>query len=449
MITGHHELQRYLTRRRFLERAATVGVGSGTALALLNACGGPAGADTGITFWNLFGGGDGVRLLQMLDAFRQATPEIQLEAVTLAWGPPYYTKLAMAAAGGRPPDVAVSHMTRAPMYAAEHLLDPFDLDELAEFGITEDHFLPAIWKRGFYDGKLYALPFDTHPFVMFYNLDVCEEAGLLHTDGTLLPLEGPDALIDAFKRTQEITGAWGVSFEAMGVTPWRAHYSLYSQLGGTVLSEDGLTVTIDRAKAEQALTFLSDLTNTHKVSPPTIDYAGSVALFGSGQAAFHWNGEWEISTFLAQSGLNFSMAPFPHVYGDYKVQADSHAFILPRQLAVDPARRSASLRFIGYMLQESLTWAEGGHIPAYLPVAESSTYQALKPQSNYAGVAADTVFDPIAWFSGSGSELENQCGAAFQPVLAGQFTPQQGLDQFHAALQKLLSITPPTVMTGL
>jgi len=55
-------------------------------------------------------------MLAMLDAFRTANPDVNVEASTLAWGPPYYTKLAMAAAGAGP-DVAILHMSRLPAYA--------------------------------------------------------------------------------------------------------------------------------------------------------------------------------------------------------------------------------------------------------------------------------------------------------------------------------------------
>ena len=92
-----------------------------------------------VRYWNLFGGGDGVRMVEMQNAFREQHPEINLEAVTLSWGAPYYTKLAMAAAGGRAPEVAVAHLTRLPQYA-EDLLDPFDLDLLAEFDVRPEHF---------------------------------------------------------------------------------------------------------------------------------------------------------------------------------------------------------------------------------------------------------------------------------------------------------------------
>ncbi len=438
-----HVGMRHMTRRRFLESSIAMGAGAGAALTLLDACGSSAGASTGLTYWNLFGGGDGVRMVQMENDFSKSHPNVQLESVTLAWGAPYYTKLAMAAAGGRPPDVAVSHMTRVPIYAQENLLDPFDLNELAKIGITQDKFLPAIWERAQYNGKLYTIPLDTHPYVMYYNTDICKKAGLLAADGTLKPMEGPDAVISALKSIQKVTGSWGLALDTQDVTPWRLFYTLYSQQGGLVLSPNGRELVLDDNKALQALNFMADLTTKSKVASPTPDYGGSVALFSSGKAGFHWNGEWEVTTFQGVKNFNFSMVPFPNIFGESLAQADSHAFILPHQLSVDPVRRATALEFISFMLNNSMIWAQGGHIPAYLPVATSGAYQNLKPQSNYAEAAASAVVDPIAWFSGSASELETQAGAAFQSVLAGNFTPEQGLSQFRAALLKLLSIPPP------
>jgi multiple sugar transport system substrate-binding protein len=94
-------------------------------------------------------------------------------------------------------------------------------------------------------------------------------------------------------------------------------------------------------------------------------------------------------------------------------------------------------------MKNSLTWAEGGHIPAYQPVATSEKYKKLKPQSNYAGVADDVALDPIAWFSGSGSQMEQEATGAFLSVMSGKITPKQGIDQFRAALRKLIETPSP------
>ena len=40
------------------------------------------------------------------------------------------------------------------------------------------------------DGKQYAVPFDTHPIVLYYNKDLLEKAGLLGEDGLPKGLDG-------------------------------------------------------------------------------------------------------------------------------------------------------------------------------------------------------------------------------------------------------------------
>jgi multiple sugar transport system substrate-binding protein len=194
-----------LNRRRFVTGLLALG-----AAGLAAGCSGGdlfTGSRTPLRFWNLFGGGDGVNMLAMIDAFRQANPDVDVEAATLAWGPPYYTKLAMAAAGGRAPDLAIMHLSRLPAYAPPGLLDPIDVDLLGEFGVRPTDFPPNIWAQAQHDGRAYAVPLDTHPFVMYYNVDVCRQAGLLDADGTLRPLSGPDQLIAAFLAAKKVTGA--------------------------------------------------------------------------------------------------------------------------------------------------------------------------------------------------------------------------------------------------
>lgn len=431
-------LEQSISRRKFLYNTALIAAGG---LATASCAAYPtlgAGSAVPITYWNLFGGGDGARMIQMQNDFVRSHPDINLKAVTLAWGEPYYTKLAMSASGGRPPDVGISHITRMPAFAAMGFLEPFNLDQLAKVGITPDKFLPEVWQRAQYQGKVYAIPLDTHPFVMYYNIDICKKAGLLGPDGNLMPIQGATALIDALKQVKQATGKWGVAF----LGAWRLFDGLYSQLGGKILSPDGKKMVVDDSKAEQALSFMADLTLKSKVAFPSTDPGATVALFGSGDSAFHWNGEWEVTTFQAQK-LNFNMVPFPNVFGGNQTEGDSHSFILPRQAYPDPARSEATLVFISSLLRDSFTWAQGGHIPAYLPVATSQAYKNLKPQSNYAGVAKDVVVDPPAWFSGSGSDYETLADGVFGAVILGQLTPAKGVQQFKAGLQRMLDTPSP------
>lgn len=432
-----------LNRRQFLQRSAVLGVG-GLVASSLTACntspfGG--GANT-VTFWNLFGGGDGARMVQMQKMYQKQYPTMDLRAVTLSWGAPYYTKVAMSTVGNSPPNVAVMHLSRLATYADAGLLDPIDTSVLAQNGITDQDFLPQVWQRAQFKGTSYALPLDTHPFVMYYNIDICKKADLLDDSGNLKPLQGPEAIVDAFQRAQKVTGHEGLSLAVADSTVWRLFTALYHQLGGNdIISADGKNFVMDEAIAEKALSFMSDLTLKDKVADPNLDYGGSVALFNSGRAGFHWNGEWEVTTF--QGVFPFNIVPFPNIFGSNQTWGDSHALIFPRGGTGNPQTRAATYQFASSLLKNSQVWAEGGHIPAYLPVTRSDEYKALKPQSNYAADAGEAVLDPMAWFSGAGSQFETAAQNAFSQALNGQSSVVGALEQFKASVQKLMAQPVP------
>jgi multiple sugar transport system substrate-binding protein len=437
-----------LSRRTLLRGALGAAAGLGLA-----GCSAPvlSGLSTGnekpgsLDYWNLFGGGDGVRMTQMLDTFRAANPRIDLSAVTLAWGNPYYTKLSLATLGDKPPDVAISHLTRMKTLVASDLLEELHLEDLARFGITPDKLDSTAWQAGLVDGKAYAVPLDTHPFVMFYNTDICEKAGLLDSSGQLTTLDSPEKFTDAMQKAKAVTKAYGgvVSINGDTSTPWRVFQSLYSQLGGQMLADDGKQVVIDDAKATQVLTFMQSITSSGLL-PKDIDYQGAIAVFATGQSGFYFQGEWEISTFQTAK-MPFSMTLFPNLYGGskYAVQADSHTLVIPKQPNVDAARLDRSLLLIKSMLDQSKTWAEGGHVPAWLPFRDSAEYRALTPQSNYASAAEGAVYDPPGWYSGSGSNFEIVTGSAIATVLGGQQSPAAALKQMRDQLTNLSTTASP------
>jgi multiple sugar transport system substrate-binding protein len=135
-----------LTRRQLLRGVGGLALG-GVAASTLSSCG-SAGALSGLSvahrqagsldYWNLFGGGDGVRMEAMEAGFRKKYADIGLTAVTLAWGNPYYTKLSLATLGRKPPDVAVSHLTRMKTLVAANLVEELTPAHLASVGITAD-----------------------------------------------------------------------------------------------------------------------------------------------------------------------------------------------------------------------------------------------------------------------------------------------------------------------
>ena len=440
-----------ISRRGLLRGASLLGLGglaAGCGTPLATGLAGTGPAKNTLSYWNLFGGGDGVRMVAMEQGYSKTHTDINLSSVTLAWGNPYYTKLSLATLGDQPPDVAISHLSRMPPLADAGLLEPLDEAELAPYGLTGDNFTPAAWQKAHLNGTLYAIPLDTHPFVFYYNTDVCKKAGLLNPDGTLKSLDGPDAFTSALAAAQKVTGAYGavVSINNDTATQWRFFSTLYYQLGGRVLTDNGTRLVLDDAKAEQALSFIQNLTVKQKLMPSSIDYGGAQTTFATGKAAFYLEGDWEITTFETTK-TPFSMTAFPNIYGGttagYAEQADSHSFVLPRDAARSPARRQLIFNFIRSMLDQSSTWAQGGHIPAWLPYQNSTAYSSLKPESNYRWVANHAVYDDAGWYSGSGSDFENIAGFAIAAVSAGQQFPAVAVADMRTKLTKYATTPSP------
>jgi multiple sugar transport system substrate-binding protein len=402
-----------------------------------------AGGIVDLKYWHLLSGGDGIRMTEMVREAEETGDGFDVTATVLAWGQPYYTKLAMASVGGRAPDVAVMHAARVPGFAPGGLLDPWDLDVLAELGVTQADFEPRVWDKGVVDGKLYSIALDSHPFVMMYNTDIAGRAGLLGDDGQLAPIDSPEAFADAMRAMQQVTGVHGLSYGYLGdgTQMWRLFYTLYKQTGGDMQLPTGGQVVYDRDKALTAIEFIRTLLDG-TIATPSGDIGTAIAEFAGGKSGAIFTGVWELPTFQTAK-LPFDAMPIPTLFGTPASFADSHAFVLPHQNAPDPEKRRKSYEFVTDLLKNSLQWAGAGHIPAYKPIIDSPGYAELLPQAHYAYAAEQIEYDPVAYFTGSGSDFQTYFGENMQNVFLGRQDPAAGLDAFIAKIDALLAKPNP------
>ncbi|GAB3497682.1 type 2 periplasmic-binding domain-containing protein [Flexivirga lutea] len=383
-------------------------------------------------------------MITMEEKYSKQHPHSDLSATVLAWGTPYYTKLALATAGGAPPDVAILHLSRLQTFVDAGLVTALTAEEMAAAGMPTAKFTPAAIRKATVGGKVHAVPLDTHPFVMFYNEDVCRKAGLLDSDGMLKPIHGPAELTAALRAAKKVTGHYGgvAAVTNDPSTNLRFFATLYYQLGGTFLADHGTRITIDDELAVKALTYLRSLTRSGLL-PQSVDPTGVTSLFSTGKAGFLFDGEWQIPTYEATK-IKFNVVPVPHLYGPkLATYADSHSFVIPAGSADDAERRSQALTFIKSLLNSSRTWAKGGHIPAWLPVRDSAAFEQMKPQANYVAAADAAQYDPPGWYSGAGSEFENIVGAAIAGSQSGATSPATAVRKMRAGLQPYASAKPP------
>jgi multiple sugar transport system substrate-binding protein len=438
-----------LTRRSFL----TGGLAAAGTLALAG-CTSPLAAGLvgsqlnpqQLIFWNLFGGGDGSRM-QTMEAGYEKTHggSGSLQATVFAWGNPYYSKLTLATVRNKPPDVAISHLTRAkPLYDG-NILEPITEADLASVGLSSNDFNPKSWAAQQTDGKNIAIPLDTHPLVMFFNQDICKKAGLIDRDGKLVSLDGMDAFESALGAVSKVTGGAAITVANVNetATPWRVFTTLYHQINGVTpfISDNGSKLTVNEDAFNTVVSRMQGWVKKGWLNKG-LDYAGAQTQMFTGKAGFYLEGEWEITTAQSIKGLKFGMVPVPTLYDKPAAQADSHTFVLPRKDR-SPEQRKQAMGFIKSMLDQSLTWAKGGHIPAYLPTLDSAAYKKLEPQADYASAAKHAVYDAPAWYGGSGSTFENTVGAQLGLAQQLAVTPQGAMSAIKDQLQVYLNTPSP------
>lgn len=329
-----------------------------------------------LTFWSLFTGGDGEWFGKIVDDYNATGPTNPIQCITLVWDD-YYTKLQTAVATGNGPDTGVSHVSKLYELAQTGVADPLD-DYLAELGINlADYYEQESIDSVTIDGQIYAIPLDTHCEVMYYNLDLLEQAGVTEDDvKAIASAEDFEAILQKCKDALPADVS-PLAMTNAGDDPFRMWYAAYFQMGGPdLVSEDGTEVTMDEQIAKDAMEWVKGLFDKGYILPGIDDHS---AIFQSGKAALEFGGTWVTGVFEQTEGLNFNVAPYPTLFENGLCWADSHTLILPHNEDRTPEESLEAVKFLFYASHDGgLTWAGSGQIPSAIDVNQSEEYKAMR-----------------------------------------------------------------------
>jgi len=332
--------------------------------------GSESAAQMELQFWNPFTGDDGRYMTEIVDAFnKENAGSIHVTTQTLT-SDEYYTKLPIVEASGTGiPDAAVIHIDRLPYYAAKGLIQPMD-DPIKEAGLSGSDFIPATWDAGVQsDGKRYSIPLDTHPYLMFYNKKMLKELG--YTEADLNNLTG-DKFIEMCKKATTGTN-FGVGLYWPGMSS--AWYSLLGQMGGTLVDPAAPgKAAFDTSEGVAAAKWFKDLLDQGLTNKPGSDH---LPLFKQGKSLFAMDGIWSSTGMNDVKGLDWGEMFLPVVGQQGKVWANSHNLTIMTQPNMDPAKVKADMKFIKYLSDHSIAWAEGGQVPARLDVLKDPAFTKL------------------------------------------------------------------------
>ena len=400
-----------------------------------------ASAQTEVVWWDFLGGGDGVRMKAIIDEFNATHDDIQINATTLEWGTPFYTKVQTSAAVGEQPDIMTYHLSRFPLGLEQGVLRPISEAEMNAAGLGLDEYQPGLIEAATYDGNLYGVPLDVHSIILYYNADILEEVGLLGADGKPANLDGIDNFNAALAAVAD-AGYNPLSISTLqdGGTVYRILYTLLNQRGGSLISEDAVLIDDDTQTVLD--TMRGWVANGY--ANADVDYPSSVALFTEGNTAFHINGVWEVPTMVdLEAGgdfFNWGAIAVPTLFDSPATWADSHVFAIPESAAnpISDEKVAAVMEVIAWINKNSLSWASAGHIPAYAPITDSAEYQALEPNATYAVLAENAVFDPRSTIAGVASPLYDAFLNYVEPAINGQLPTDQAVEMMKMELEAQL-----------
>jgi multiple sugar transport system substrate-binding protein len=363
-----------------------------------------------LSYWNPFTGPDGPFMGEMVDQFNAEHENIN---VTMNSQADYYTQLTTAAASGTLPDVAIVHADQVATQAFRNVLGPID-DVVGAMDISGDDFPDAVWAAGEINGTRYAIPLDIHPMTMFYNADLFEQYGVAEAPTTREEFEQAAASMTA-------DGNYGFMITT-GFPVAQIFQQLLHQFGGSEFNEAGTEVTWNSEAGVQALEWMRNAQQQY--SEQNLEVDAELNAFRSGNAGMVWNGIWQTTNLTGEGVLFEGVATaVPQIGPEPAVWAGSHQLTVPIQPGeIDECRQAAIGTFIQYMLDNSVTWARAGQIPASNAVRQSAEFQEVSPQAQIAPSVENAIFPPSV--PGITDAL-GPMGEAVSAVMSGEATDIQ------------------------
>lgn len=199
----------------------------------------------------------------IVEEFEKAYPQYKLKIDCLPING-YIDNAVVAILAGDPPDILDISIENLSGFAEKNLLTDLAADVVAK--LKAEDFAAAVWDLSHYNGKMYGVPSRGSGQVMFYNMDMFDEAGVAY------PKEGWtfDDLLDMAEKIT-VPGekyGWAISTSTNAVNDaMRDFSSLLWGFGGDFLNEDSTKCTLDQPNAIKALTWITDVYTKHKVLP--------------------------------------------------------------------------------------------------------------------------------------------------------------------------------------
>ncbi|MBX5181777.1 sugar ABC transporter substrate-binding protein [Rhizobium sp. NZLR5] len=351
-------------------------------------------------------------------------PDIKVTLTTTGWVD-YWTRLPVLAASGQLADIVSMQSLRMPNFVS--LLEPLN-ERIAADKFDVGAFTPSIIGGMSVDKQLYGLPYDVGPWVIYYNQDALEAAGV--------PLPKPGWTLaeftDAAKKLTK-DGKYG-----FGITP--TNYSVLAAAWGDKYVNDAGELDLTNPSAVAAADRVIGFAAKDKVAPlvPSSADAGTViqGRFYSGNVAMYIDGPWSIIGMKDKVKFKIGSTSLPRGDGELTAVTAGSGF----GIATTSKNKDAAWKAIQVLTSpEALQYlAEQGRALPARTASQPSWYKVAAKEITNGGEAIDySLAHSVPYvITNNWAAVENLFNQYFPPAFGGSADAKQTMESIQSLAQQ-------------
>lgn len=346
-----------------------------------------AGAPVKIVYWRALSGAPGEAQEELAKRFNAAQKEAQVEVQFQGTYPELQRKLQAALAARTTPDLVMLDSPQMPYFAKNGALAPLDDFAKGADGVDLKNFIPGLLADGYYDGKLYAMPFARSTPILYYNRDLFKAVGL--------PDRAPETWEEFYdfckKLTKKDATPPRVGYAVqMGATTahWYFQELLYAY--GNDVSDAKFKVLLDQPEAIAAAKFLQDMVKEGVVVPGT-GPDGAQGEFTNQRAGMHFGSTGSLVNIISTSKFQVGVGFMPAAK---RRQVPIGGSVLAVLSASPKEKQAAAWKFIKFMTstESNIYFAQKtGYMPTSTSVVNSPEMKEFMTKNPAFKVAVDQL----------------------------------------------------------
>jgi len=377
------------------------------------------------------------------EAFKQKYPNVRLE--TLYTSSNYDDKLLASYSAGTQPDVLRLNDDYVLGYKTKNLIAPLDR-YVRSSGIKRDDYFAAVYDFPMQDGKHYSWFLGANPRLIFYNVDLFGKEGV-----KLPPAKWEsrgwtfDDFLDTARKLTKVNPSTGQGVYGASVFDDTGNEQTFSINSGSptgIYSKDGRKFTLADPPGYEAMQWIADLTNKHRVQPArqlASELKGADDMFINQQLAMWFSSTGTILRLRRDAQFAFDVTPVP-----MRAKRLTESSIQTYALAVGAKNPDNAWRLLSFFTEQEVAriFIDNGYV---IPAKKTFVRDYVAANKGKHPANMELIVDSFNYQTQPNQTLDTQAarriyrGKNLEGIWDGAVTAKEGLQRVRPAVEEAIS----------